>query len=105
KCGRAHVGPENAAKLDDGIRGRADLPRELMLVGLVHHVDALAVGVELPAVIDAAQAAGLVPAEEERHAPGRAKLAEQSDATRRAAEGDQRLAEELHAHGRAIRLR
>ena len=61
--GRAEIGPDDAAKLAGRIGCRADLVLEVVFRRLVHHVDATAVHVELPAVVDAAQPAFLVAAE------------------------------------------
>ena len=52
---RPHIGPDHAAHLDGRIGGQPDLVAERL--GLVHLVDAVAVDVEFPAVIDAAQPA------------------------------------------------
>ena len=79
------------------------LERELFR--LVHHVDTAAGDVELPAVIDAAQPALLVASEEERDAPVRAELVEESDAAVRVSKRHQVFAQELDAHGRTIGLR
>src|SRR5439155_16635571 len=67
-------------------------------------VDALPGDVVFPAVIRAAQAAVLVAAEPERHAAMRAELLHQADAAFAVAPGDERLAEELDAHRRAVGL-
>ena len=99
---RSEVGPDDAARLRRRVGRGADLVREAQLLRLVHHVHAAAVDVELPAVVDAAQAAVLVAAEEERHEPVRAVLVEEPDAAARVAEGDQLLAEQLDAHRRAV---
>ena len=74
------------------------LSLKLRALRLVHHVHAAAVDVELPAVVDAAQPALLVAAEEERGAAVRAELVEQPDPALRVAEGHQVLAQQLHAH-------
>ncbi len=71
-------------------------------LGMSTHV---AVHVELPAVIDAAQAALLVAREEQGRAAMAAIGVEQSDAARAVAEGDEVLAQEPHADGRAVALR
>ena len=82
------------------------MPFFIGLVGrLARQVDAVAVGVEFPAVIDAAQAAFLVAAEEQRRAAMRAIRVDQADTPLRVAEGDQVLAEQAHAHRRAVALR
>jgi hypothetical protein len=102
---RAHVRPDDAAQLDRGIGRLADLVLEGELFRLVHHVHAAAADVELPAVVDAPQPALLVTAEEQRGAPMRAELFEESDAPLGVTKGHQVLAEELDAHGRAVGFR
>ena len=81
-----------------------DLVLEVVLRRLVQHVDAVAGHVELPAVIDAAQAALLVAAEVQRDAAVRAELVDQPDLAVGVAERDQVLAEQPHAHRRAVGL-
>jgi hypothetical protein len=54
-------------------------------------------------VIDAAQAAFLVAAEEQRGGTVRTALVDEADAALRVAEGDQLLAQQLHPHRRTIR--
>src|SRR5215831_8490821 len=102
--GGAEVSPDDTARFHRGIAARSDLVRELELRGLVHHVDATAVHVELPAVVDAAEPTLLVPPEEERGLAMRAALVEEPDAAAGVTKGDQLLAEQLHAHGRTISL-
>jgi hypothetical protein len=77
---------------------------ELVLLRLVQLIDAGAADVELPAVIDAAQAALLVAPEVERHAAMRAIFLDEADAALGVAEGDELLAHQLDAHRRPIRL-
>src|SRR5712692_4573967 len=98
------IGPDDPARFNGRISPRADLVLESQLLRLVHHVHAPAVHVELPAVVDAAEPAVLVPAQEEGGLPVRAPLVEQSDAAPRIAEGHQLLAQQLDAHGRTIGL-
>jgi len=100
--GRAHIRPHDAAQLAGRIRGDADLVLEVVFLRLVHHVDAGAGHVELPAVIDAAQAAFLVASEIERDATMRAELLDQADAALGVAERDQVLAEQAGARRRAV---
>ena len=69
------------------------------LGGLVGHVDAVAVDVELPAVVDAAQAGFFVAAEEQGRAAVRAVVLDQADLAVGVAEGDELLAEEQDPHG------
>src|SRR5437763_879930 len=54
--GRAHVRPDNATPLARGIRVEADLTLEVRVARLAGQVDAVTIHVELPAVIDAAEA-------------------------------------------------
>jgi len=56
-------------------------------------------------MIGAAQPALLVAAEPQRDAAMRAELVDEADAILAVAKGDQRLAEQLHPHRRAIRRR
>ena len=62
------------------------------------------VDVELPAVIDAAQAAFLVAPEIQRDAAMRAEFLDQADAALGVAERDEVLAEQADAHRRAVGL-
>ena len=68
------------------------------------HVDAVAVDVILPAVVDAHDAAFLVDAEEEGRAPVGATLANQPNSAVGVAEGDEVLSQQPDAHGRAVIL-
>ena len=99
---RSHVRPDDSARFRHRVRRRADL--RLEAVGLVHLVHAPAVGIELPAVIDAAQAALFVAPEEQRGAAMRAEFVEETDAALRVAERDEVFAEELDADGRTVGL-
>ena len=101
---RAHVRPDHARLLPAWVAGRPDLLLEGTLGRLVRHVDAAARDVVLPAVVDAAQAALLVPPEVERRAAVPAALRQQAHPSERVAEDDQVLAEEADAHGVAVRL-
>src|SRR5690606_18294607 len=67
------------------------------------HVDACAGHVELPAVIDAAQAVFLVPAKEHAGAAVRAGILDDADPAGGGPEGDEVLAEQTEAHGRSVR--
>src|SRR5258708_20468410 len=75
-----------------------------MLWGLVELIDAVALHVIFPAVIDAAQAAFLVAPEKQRDAAMRAELVEEADATVAVTEGDEVLTQQAHPHRRAIGL-
>ena len=80
-----------------------DFVFEVIFFRLVHHVDAGAFDVELPAVIDAAQPAFLVTAEIEAGEAVRTQLIQQADAALAVPEGHQILAQKADAGGRAIR--
>src|SRR5205823_1088941 len=62
----AHVGPDDAVALDAGIGGCLDLGPEVAFGRLRRHVDALPRDIELPAVVNAAQAFFFIAAEEQR---------------------------------------
>ena len=72
--GRAHVGPQHAAALDQRIGLQLDLLAVAALGRLRRHLDALAGVVVLPAVIGAAQPVVLVAAEPQRDAAVGAEL-------------------------------
>ena len=83
---------------------------DLVLVGValgrVRQVDAVAVDVELPAVVDAAQAVFLVAAEEHRRAAVGAVGVDQADACRCVSRKAMRSSPRtLDAHGHAVRAR
>ena len=102
---RAHVDPDDAAALAGRVRHGFDFGPEIRLGGLIGHVDAVAGGVELPAVVDAAQAGFFVAAEEQRGAAVRAVVLEQADLAVGIAEGDELFAEQHDAARVAVRLR
>ena len=103
--GRAHVGPQHAAALDQRIGLQFDLLAEAALGRLRRHLDALAGVVVFPAVIGAAQPVLLVAAEPQRDAAVRAELVGQRIAALRVAPGQQPLGQQLHPHRRAFVLR
>jgi len=100
---RSHVGPDDVARFDGRIGSHADLLGEALR--LVHLVDARTLCVELPAVVDAAQAALLVAGQPERGAAMRAKFVDESHAAAAVAEGDKVLAQQPHPDRRSVRLR
>ena len=100
---RPHVRPDHTAAFSTGIRGHFDLVLEVALRRLVRHVDAVAVHVELPAVIDAAQPTFLVSAEEHRGAAVRTVVVDQAYSAVAVAEGDELLTQQQHAHRIAVR--
>src|SRR5215472_9607814 len=100
---RTHIGPDDPADLGRRIGGQVNLVAELLR--LVHLIEAIAVDVELPAVIDAAQAGFLVASEPQRSAAVRAKLIDQTDAVLAVTKADQAFAQQLNPNRRAVGLR
>ena len=90
--GRAHIGPDHLAPFAHRIGLDADQVLGVEVGIRRRHVDAAAVGVEFPAVIDAADAAFLVAAEPEIGAAVRAILVDDPDHASGVAEGEQFLA-------------
>jgi hypothetical protein len=74
------------------------------VVGLAGHVEDIALDIEFPAVIEAAQTAFLVAPESERGLAMRAMLAEDAEPTLCIAEDDQVLAQEPCPHWRPVGL-
>src|SRR4029077_5925559 len=91
-------------QLDRRIGGDVDFVEKLVLGRLVHLVDAAAGDVELPAVIDAAQPAFLVAAEEQRGAAVRAIFVQEPDPPLTVAKGDEVFAQEPHPYRRTLGL-
>ena len=100
----AHVGPDEARALDHLVGLGLDAVLEVLRRRHVRHVEAVAFDVELPAVIDAAQAAFLVAAEEQRGAAVRAAMLHDADPAVGVAEGDELLAEQQEPHRLAVGL-
>lgn len=97
------IGPDEAGALHHREGASLDLVLEVLVRQHVRHVNAVAGDVELPAVVDAADAARLVAAEEQRGAAMRAAMVHHADLARAVAEGDQLLAEQHQAERRAVR--
>ena len=72
---------------------------------LGRHLDHVAIHVELPAVIEAAQPAFFVAGKQQRGAPVRAIFVEHAEAALAVAEHDEILAEQPHLDRRAVGLR
>ena len=89
---RAHIGPDHVAPFAHRIGFDPDQVFGIEIGIGGRHVDAAAVGVEFPAVIDAADAAFLVAAEPEIGAAVRAVLVDHADHAARIAEREQLLA-------------
>ncbi len=102
--GRAHVGEHQARDLVGRVGLNAHLVSEIRLGWLGRHVNALPVDVELPAVIDAAEAALFVAAEPEVGAAVRATRVDDADPAIRVAEREQVLAEQPEIDRRAVGL-
>jgi hypothetical protein len=100
--GGPEIGPHEVAPLARRIRAGTHLVAEAALGGHRRHVHAAPVHVELPAVVGAAQAALLVPAEEQVGAAVRTHGIQQTHALVGVTERDEVFAEDLHAHGRAV---
>ena len=100
----AHVDPDEAGALDDTVGLGLHLVLEILVLGHARHVDAVASNVVFPAVIDAAQAALLVAAEEQRGATMRAALVHHTHPARAVAEGDELFAKQHEAQRVAIAL-
>ena len=101
---RSEIRPHDLAELAGGVGLDGD---RLVIAGSGRHVrqvDALAVHVVLPAVIDAADTAVFVAAEEQVGAAVRAVRLDQSDPAFRVAKGDQIFAHHFDADRRAVGL-
>ena len=101
---RPHIDPDESAGFFSRIGLVLDLLGEAAFGRLRDHLQHLAVHVELPAVVEAAQTAFLVAPEEQRGLAVRAELAEHADTPVGVAEGDEILAEEPDANRRTIAL-
>src|SRR3954466_14836690 len=85
---RAHVKPDQARALLRRVCGDVDFVLEVGLRRLRRHVDAGSREVELPAVVDTAQAGLFVTAEEQAGTTMRAILRDDADVAVSVAEGD-----------------
>ena len=102
--GIAEVRPEHVAALDQGVGLQLHVFAEVARLRLARHLDGLAGDVVLPAVIRAAQAALLVPAEPERDAAVRAELVDQAVTALGVPEREEPLREDLDPHRRTVVL-
>jgi hypothetical protein len=91
---RAHVDPDNAPLFLCRVSEVGDAFFELPLGSLVRHVHAVAVDVELPAVIHAAKPAFLVPPEEQWRELVKTKRPDDPDLAGRVPKGHEILAEQ-----------
>src|SRR5262245_61031038 len=91
--GGTHVYPDNTGAFGHLVRLGPHLLFEILVRRNARHVDAAAGNVELPAVIDAAQAILFIACEEQRSAAVRAAMVHHADPARTVAKADQLLAE------------
>ncbi len=104
RVGGAEPAPHHAAPLAHRVGLVPDLVDQAAGRRLRHHLEHVAGDVHLPAVVQAAQAAFLVAAVDERGAPVRALLVEHADAAVAVAEHDEVLAEHARLDRRAVGL-
>ena len=102
---RSKPRPHEAAGFAHRIRPLLERAFERRTIGLRGHLEDVALDVEFPAVIQAAQAAFLIAAEGERRAAMRAVLVEHAELAVAVAEDDQVFAHEPRLHRRAVLLR
>src|SRR5712691_6220743 len=95
QCRWSHVDSDNATDFHRRVGRGMNLILEMQCFGLVHHVDTVALNVELPAVVDTAQATRFIAAKEQRYPPMRTVLLEQPDTTCRVTKGYQVFAQQL----------
>jgi hypothetical protein len=100
---RTHVNPNYAGALDHLVGLGLHLLHEAGRRN-AWHIHAIAGNIELPAVIDAAQAARLVAAEKQRGATVRTAMVHHADPAVAVAKGDELFAEQHQAHGGTIAL-
>ena len=88
----AHIDIDQAVALSDPVRLCLDVALEIRIVGDVWRIDAIALRVELPAVIEAAKAVLLVAPQKQGGAAVRTFVVHDPDPARTVAEPDQPLA-------------
>ena len=98
----AHIDPDQPPAFGDLVGLGLDLIAEVLVCRQIGHVEAIAGDIVFPAVIDAAQPAFLVAAEEQRGAAVRTAVVEYADPSRAVAKGDQPLAQKHQAQRVAI---
>jgi len=99
-----HVNPNQAAVDGHRVSRDVNFVFEVAFGGLGRHVNAVAIDIKFPTMIDAANATLLVAPKIERRAAVRAVSLNDADLIIRVAKGDQILTEQAQAHGRAIRM-
>ena len=102
--GGAEIGPDHLAELTHRIGPGAHRLVQVAVRRDVRQFHRFAVAVELPAMIDTAQAAILIAAKKQVRAPVRTAGVEHAELAFGVAERHQFLAHDVHAHRRAIRL-
>ena len=91
----AHIGPDNPVALHAGVGLQLDTLLEARAHRFGRHVGDIALHVEFPAVVDAAQPAILVAAKGQRRTSVGTDVIDQADIALAVAEDDQRLAQQL----------
>src|SRR5262249_54044473 len=99
-----HIDPDDAGAFRGRIGLGLDLVLEILRRRHARHVDAIAGNVELPAVVDAADAVLLVTPEEQRGAAVWAAMVYDADPPGAVAKGNQLLAEQHQPHRGAVAL-
>ena len=101
--GRPHPDPDKPAGFTTGISFLLDgFRRAVALVDLRRSVDHVAFDIDLPSVVQAAQAALLVAPERKRRAPVRTMLIDHSEPAQAVPKRHQVLAQQAHPNGRAV---
>src|SRR5438552_32729 len=103
--GRTHVGPHQITELTRRIGGEADPTAHRVVTREGRYLHAVAARVELPAVVDAADAALLVAAEEEVGASMGADGLDETDAVVAVAKRNELFTENRDAHRRPVTFR
>ena len=96
--GRAHVSPDHAPHLNDGIGDSLYLGMVIAVLRFIHHVRAATGNIELPAVVNAAKSVLFVSAEEKRGTTVGAELFDQADLPGCIAECHKILSQQADAH-------
>src|ERR1700676_2480085 len=93
---RAHISPDQASVLARGVSRDPYLVFKPVLLRLIGHVDAGALDVEFPSVINASQAALFIAAPKKARSPVGTELINQSHTPVRVPEGNQVFSQEPH---------
>ncbi len=102
RCALSHIDEHQAAALGGLVCGRLYARGISGLVRQVRLIEAIAVHVEFPAVISAANAVVLIAAQEQRGQTVRAQMIHDADAAAGIAERNQLLPEQHQAHLRSV---